>query len=817
MYQFSPATERIQHMRDLIRNRVVRYDAERARIVTESNRKNENVIPIIKRPLMLQDLCEKMTVLVEDFEIIVGNKGPSFFSSPAYPEWGITDWLVDEVASGRWDLNEDGFYYNPPEDGIKYCVSAEDYEYLASEKEYWDNRKIGTMADAWKPEGYGELASLNISQYIPEGGMSLIGLPAGHLIAGYRKIISTGYGAIRKQAQGWIDEHRGNLMGDDVNKYMFYKSAVITCDAAACLVRRYAEKCAQKAAACTDARRRAELERMADGLQWLSENPARNFWEAVQGIMMYQVLIQICDFIPSPSIGRFDQYTWPYLKKDLEEGTITKEQAQEIVDAFFLKLNCYYGAGMAKLVDTTGIGNTYQNTTVGGIDPETGEDASNPVTYMVFETIGRLKLHDPTLIFRTNRNTPDDLWECALSTSKLVGGLPLYYNDEVVIPTMMKELDYELRDARDYGCIGCQEIVGCGNDYPAPNGMHPPHASIMWGTVFDMAINDGKNPLNGVQSSLHTGYLYEMNSIEEVREAVRKMGTHLMRLFVSTNNYAESLSQFFAPESILSISIEGCMEQGKDVVNGGAKYNSYGGTATGMATLADSMTTIKYMCFDKKLCTTRELYDAVMANWEGCELLRQKILKLVPHFGNNDPYADMEMKWCVDMYYDICKQMYSCRSKVYKAGLYGASDHVAQGKLTWATPDGRKYPDPIADAASPAQSRDKNGPTQVLNSSCCYDQTQYLGGVALNLRMHPSVLSNEEGLAKLRDVTKEYFSKGGMEVQYNVVDTDTLREAQSNPEDYRDLVVRIAGYSAYFVELGRDLQNDIIARNENRM
>ena len=816
MYQFSPATDRIQHMRELIRDRIVQYDSERARILTESSKRNEHVVPVIKRPLFLYDLCKEMTILVEDFELIVGNKGPNYFSSPAYPEWGATDWLVSDVRDRHWELR-DGVYYNPESDGIKYCIKKEDYDYLASIEEYWKYRKIGTMADAWKPEGWDEIAALDISQYIPEGGMSLIGLPAGHLIPGFRKIINVGYAAIRKQAQDWIDEHRGNLMGDDVNKYMFYKSAVITCDAAMLLVKRYGEKCAEKAAQCTDPARKAELERMSDGLMWISENPARNFWEAVQAIMMYQVMIQIYDFIPSPSIGRFDQYTWPFLKKDLEDGTLTMAQAQEIVDAFFLKLNCYYGAGMAKLVDTTGIGNTYQNTTVGGVDPDTGEDASNPVTFMVFESIGRLKLHDPTLIFRVNNNTPDKLWDCAIATSKLVGGLPLYYNDEIVIPTMMKQVGYELRDARDYGCIGCQEIVGCGNDYPAPNGLHPPHASIYWGTVFDMAINDGKNPLNGVQSSVHTGFLYDMKSMDEVHEAVKKMGTHLMRLFVTMNNYAEYLSPFFAPESILSISIEGCMESGKDVVNGGAKYNSYGGTATGMATLADSLTTIKYMCFDKKLCTLRELYDATMANWEGYELLRQKILQIVPHFGNGDPYADEEMKWCVDMYYDICTQMHSSRSKVYKAGLYGASDHVAQGHHTWGTPDGRKYPDPIADAASPAQSRDKCGPIQVFNSSNCYDQTNFLGGIALNLRMHPSVLSNDEGISKLRDMTKAYFANGGMEVQYNVVDTETLRAAQAEPEKYRDLVVRIAGYSAYFVELGRELQNDIISRNENHL
>ena len=816
MYEFKPATERVMRMRDRIRERVVRYDAERAKILTECYKKNEHVIPIIKRPLSLYAICEKMTILVDDDELIVGNKGPNFFSSPAYPEWGITDWVVGEIEAGHWTLESDGLYHNPKSEGIKYAMSKDDYEYLLGVRAYWAERKVGTMADAWKPDGFEELARLNVSSYV-DGGMGLISLPAGHLIANYPKIINTGYAAIRKQAQDWIDEHYGDLMGDDVNKYMFYKSVVITCDGAMLLGKRYAAACAEKAKTAKTSERRKELEQMAESLEWLSENPARTYWEALQATMLYQTLIQNYDLIPGPAFGRLDQYIWPFLERDLASGTITEEKAQEILDLFFLKANCFYGAGPAKLMDTVGVGNTYQNTTVGGVIPATGEDATNPMTYMIFETIGRLKLHDPTIVFRTNKNTPDRLWDCALATSRRVGGLPLYYNDEIVIPALMQEVGFSLEDARDYGCIGCQEIVGCGNDYPAPNGMHPPHASIWWGSVLDMAINDGRNPFNGEQSSLHTGYLYEMNSIEEVRSAVKKMGTYILKLFVSMNNYAESLSQFFAPESILSISIDGCMEKGRDVVNGGAKYNSYGGTATGLATLADSLSTIKYMCFDKKLCTTRELYDAFMANWEGHELLRQRILAEVPHFGNNDPYVDEELKWCNEMYYEACQQCHSCRSKVYKSGLYGSADHVAQGKLTWGTPDGRSWPDPIADAASPAQSRDKNGPIQVFNSANVYDHTKYVDGIALNLRMHPSVLSNDSGVAKLRDVTKKYFADGGMEVQYNVVDTETLRAAQKNPDKYRDLIVRIAGYSAYFVELGTALQNDIIARNENKM
>ncbi len=815
MYKFRPATERIKYMRELIRDRVIRNDAERLVIITDAYRKYDSVVPIIKRPLALKELCERMTVRVEDFELIVGNKGPHFFSSPQYPEWGVSEWIVEPISRGEWTIREDGLYHNPDNEELRHTISPEDYEIIRSSLDFWKTRKVGAVADAWQPDHFAELKRLNVSSYV-DGGMGLVSLPAGHLVAGYEKIINVGYAAIRKQAQDWLDAHYGNLMGEDVEKYMFYKSAVITCDAATTLIRRYATLCSEKAAREDNAKRKKELEMMADGLSNLAEHPARTFWEAVQGIMMYQVLIQIESLLPSPALGRFDQYTWPFLKRDLEAGRITLDEAQEIVDAFFLKANCFYGAGPAKLVNTTGIGNTYQHTTIGGVDRDTGEDATNPVTYMVLETVGRLKLHDPTISLRFNRNSPDKLWELALETSKLVGGLPLYQNDEVIIPALMEQLDFELRDARDYAIIGCQEIVGCGNDYPAPNGMHPPHASVWWGGILNMALNNGVNPFNGEKASVETDYLYNMTSMEQVREAVEKMGRHIMRMFISTNNYAEYISQYYAPQAILSISIEGCMEKGKDVVAGGAKYNSYGGTATGLATLADSLSTIKYMCFDKKLCTTRELYEAWMANWKGYEVLRQRILTEVPHYGNGDPYADEELKWCVELYYRLCQECHSMRSKVYKSGLYGASDHVAQGYITFATPDGRRTGEPLADAMSPAQGRDKNGPTAVFESTVCFDHHHYMGGIALNLRLHPSVLSNEAGMAKVREMTKRYFESGGLEVQYNVVDTDTLRAAQRNPAAYRDLVVRIAGYSAYFVELGTDLQNDIISRNENR-
>ena len=330
-------------MRELIRDRVIRNDAERTAILTDAYKKYDNIVPIIKRPLGLLELCKRMSVFVMDFELIVGGKGPHFFSSPQYPEWGASEWIIEMIESGQWTLREDGLYHNPDGEEVRHTISPEDYQIIRDAREFWETRKVGTTADAWQPDHYEELARLNVSSYV-DGGMGLAALPAGHLIAGYEKVINVGYAAIRKQAQDWIDAHYGNLMGEDMNRYMFYKSVVITCDAAMTLVRRYSEACAQKAAAEKDPKRKAELEMMADGLLNLSENPARSFWEAVQGIMMYQVLLQIeCKF-PSPALGRFDQYTWPFLKKDLDEGRITTDYAQEIVDAFFLKALRWFDA-----------------------------------------------------------------------------------------------------------------------------------------------------------------------------------------------------------------------------------------------------------------------------------------------------------------------------------------------------------------------------------------------------------------------------------------------------------------------------------------
>ncbi len=812
MYTFRPVTDRIERMRAKVRDRIIIADPSKSRIKREAQEKYKNFPPILAKPSESLYVIQHMHMDIEEDEYFAGDVGNK--------HWGASSgsmWLMMDIEH-TWPMGEDGLYHAPDDDPTyshqKLAISPEDLKEMREDMK--KNFKPGPRPEQWLPEGANELYCLEATPFGRPGGFGVL-MPPGHLTPGFQTILKRGYGDIRKQAQDWMDARKGNIMGDEMGKYQFYNACVIACDAAITLHRRYAETAREKAKVTADPARKAELEKMAEGLDHIATETPRNFWEACQMYMMYHIFLIVDNGPGVTSMGRFDQYVWPYLKKDLEDGTITMDYAQELVDAFFLKLNIFYGGGFGKGAQTAGIGHIGQHTTIGGCIPETGEDACNPVSYMVLESIARLKLHEPTVSLRTTKNTPQEMWDCAIATSMNVGGLPLLQNDDCIIPGIMRELGFSLEDARNYAFIGCQEITGSGNDYPAPNGSAMGINGIYWPIALVMAINNGINPMNGRQAPKEycSGYLYEMKSMEEVKAAYEKLTNWMFTWIATLNNYCEHEYTRLFPFPNLSISTEGCMEQGKDVSAGGAKYNSYGGTATGLATVGDSLTALKYMVFDKKLVSGKEMLDAILANWEGYEPLRQRIINEVPHYGNADPYADVEQKYIMDLYYNSSRGFHNERCKVYKCGMFGAADHVPQGEITWATPDGRKAGTPIADAMSPVQGRDENGPTSVFVSSCCFDHSRYMDGMAVNLKIHPTALNTEAGITKLEDMTKTYFDEGGMEVQYNVVDAATLRAAQQHPEEYHNLVVRIAGYSAYFVDMTEAMQNDVISRAEH--
>jgi len=816
MYSFRPKTDRIERMRAAVRDRLIVADADLAYIKFEAQQKYKNFPPMLQKPYESLYVIRNMPVNMHDEDFFVGDMGSRSWGAAGGGMWMMVD------IENTWPIEEDGLHHAPDDDPLyshqKLAISPEELKRFRELSKKRMEMSGGVRPEEWLPEGAGEFFALQASDYGKIGGFPVM-LPPGHLTPGFQTILKRGYADIRKQAQDWLDAHEGNVQGNDMGKFIFYTAATVACDGAITLTKRYADLCREKASTAATPERKAELEQMAESLDYIALYPARTFREACQQVMLYNVFLRVDNGPGVTSMGRFDQYTWPYLKKDLEAGTITMDEAQELVDAFFLKINTFHGGGFGKMAQTAGIGHQGQHTTVGGVIPETGEDASNPVSYMVLEAMARLELHEPTVSLRVNSNTPKELWDCAMATSIRVGGLPLLQNDEVIVPSLQRELGFSLEDARNFAVIGCQEITGSGNDYPAPNGSAMGHSSIYWAIVLLMAINNGVNPMNGasVPERLKSGYLYDMKSMAEVKAAFEKIADWMMTWSATLNNYTEHEFPRLFPYPNLSISTEGCMEKGKDVSEGGAKYNSYGGTATGLATTADSLTALKYMVFDKKLVSAEVFLDAILKNWEGYEPLRQRVLNEVPHFGNGDPYADEEMKYVIDLYYGITRKFSNERCRVYKCGTFGASDHVVQGEITWATPDGRKTGTPIADGSSPAQGRDTNGPTSVFNSSTAFEHGHFMDGMALNLKIHPSSMKSNDGVTKLENATKTYFEDGGMEVQYNVVDAETLRKAQKNPGEYHNLVVRIAGFSAYFVDMTPGMQEDIISRAEHTL
>jgi pyruvate formate-lyase/glycerol dehydratase family glycyl radical enzyme len=803
MYEFRPISERVARLKELYRNTPFTLDAERALIVTESYRRNKHAPAALRKAQSLYDICEQMTVRVEDDELIVGNIGRHYKGTTMWPENDGMVWLYDELESGEFDARE---FQDEPMD-----FPRNERDLLYTIRDFWRENCFTTIMDAAMPEGSMDLVDAGVLMVFPSGNGQM---PTGHLVPNYRKVIEKGFGSVRAEAQKKLDALRGRVYGGDAEKYYFYRSIVIVCDAYILLAKRYAAACREKAAVGDDAVRKAELLMMAESLDRIAEGPAQTFYEAVQATFLYQTYLYIDGNFQGLSFGRFDQYTYPCLKAELDEGNITPDRAQEIVDCFWLKVGALYGARLVLVARVTGAYSTFQHMTIGGIDRE-GKDATNPVTFMALEAPARLQLHEPPVSLRVSKTTPDELFECAFESSRQAGGIPCFQNETLIIEALVEGGHYALEDARDFCIIGCQEIGGSGNDYPATGGIHS-LADVNFANVLLLAINNGINPLTRKKCAPETGYLHEMKSFDEVLAAVRTQMNYFVEWLLTLNNCSECVTMKERPAPALSAMLEGCVESGRDCVCGGAKYNSFGVPGTGSATITESLLAIKYMCYDENLYTPRELYDAVMANWEGYEDMRRRIIAMPHHYGNNDPYADAVMKWAMDTFAEAVCKGYSVRGR-FRPGLFTASSHVFAGARAWATPDGRIAGESLSDCISPKQGADVNGPTAVLASACCFDHRAFTNGLALNMKFAPVTLAGDDSMDKMRNLLHAYFDMGGMEVQYNIVSSETLKMAQDDPETYKDLVVRVAGFSAYFVELHQSLQNDIIARTENRL
>jgi len=802
MYQDRPISDRVRAIREKCRSTQPKLDLSRYKLITEFYQENPQLTGILKRAKNLRYLFENMPTLINDGELIVGWQGTSYRDSPLYPEisW---DWFMNELRSDNIRTRK----VDP------YLLDKEDEEYLLKTGDYWLKNNLSVIAEEYLPEPiHGKLSDSGI---VPFGGRACGHAPVGHFTANFWTATQKGFGAIRDEAKAKMAYMEENgIFGEDTERYHFYRAIVIVCEGIIIWSKRFGQEAARQAETCTDPVRKAELLDIAERMDWIMEHPCRGFHDAIQCIWLYQLAMCLDGQLHGISFGRMDQYLGMYYEKDMAEGRITEEKAQELVDLFMLKVaetNKIWseGATMSNPGYTAGM-----LITLGGVDME-GRDATNPVTYMFLQASRRLSLNCPQAL-RVHEGTPETLWEAAIECSKVCGGIPTFESDKAIIPAMMRR-GIPLEYARNYSLEGCVEPTIGGYEWGQPGG-DGSESYINIVNAFLMAINNGINPMKGNdianQQGPATGYLYEMNSMDEVLAAVKTQFEFWMPWHANCTNAWETMAAFHRPLPMVSACYTGCMESGKDVQCGGAMFNSTGNSCIGVGNVADSLNCIDQVCFKKKLATTRELYDALMANWEGYEELRQQINGSIPRFGNGDPECDKYMTFAAEAYADSINRCTGPRGNHYAAGCYPVTLNVVFGYGTAATPDGRKAGSPLADGISPVQAMDKNGPVATMQSLLTFDYTKYGNGTLCNMKFHPTSLSAEDGLEKLVAVMQSYFEQGGMELQLNIVSGDTLRAAQEKPEEYRDLVVRVAGFSAYFVEVFKDMQDDLIRRTE---
>ena len=803
MYQQAPVSERVKYMRQLYRSTRPVIDLNRYKLVTEYYQNNPQQMGILKRAGNLKNLFEKMPVPIRDQELIVGFAGVEFRSSPLFPENSFA-WFLDEMDR-LGDRTVD-----------PYDISEEDKAYIRETGQFWVKNCMSAAIDAIYPEEYyRDVLGNGVLNYRDHENCQN---PIGHYCGNFWTVVDKGMGTVLEEARAKKAEllEKG-IKADDARRFEFYRAVEMVTEGIITYTKRYAAEALRLAELCTDEKRKAELLSMADSLNWIMEKPCRTYQEALQACYLYQMGMVLDAQLHGISYGRLDQYVGKYAERDIAEGRLTKEEAQELTDLFMIKV-AEVNRVWSERATRTGPGYTSgQMITIGGVNSD-GTDATNIVTYMIMQASARLKLHNPPVTLRTHEGTPDDLWEAGIETTKQVGGVPIFEADEVVQESIMRR-GIPLEDARNYCIIGCVEPCVCGCDFANSGGDGNNSYTILPAALW-CAINNGTNPFRfpgapePKATGPKTGYLYEMNSMEEVLNAYKTQIDYYTKWQVSMVSCYEYLYTERTPLPLLSATMTGCMESGLDVMWGGSKYNGAGNSSIGHGNVADSLNIIDQVCFRDKIATTRELYDALMANWEGYEDLHQYILGRCTHFGNDDPEADKYLKFVADTYSQGITRGRSVRNCSWSAGCWPVTLNVALGKMVCATPDGRKDGEPLSDGISPVQSMDKNGPFSTINSILKFDQRDYANGTLCNMKFHPTALQGEDGNRKLRAVMEAYFKWGGMELQLNIVSADTLRKAQESPGEYQDLVVRIAGFSAYFVEVYKEAQDDLIRRTE---
>ena len=783
---------RIQKLVDDLYSKNPEVEAERACLLTESYKTTEALPMVLRRAKALEHILDNMTLVIRDGEMIVGNLTKAPHSTQIFPEYSYK-WLpqeFDTLAKRSGDVFE---------------ISEDVKSKLLSVFPYWDGRTVNELATEYM---YPETKLAMDNGVFTVGNYYFNGV--GHISTGYDKVLKIGFNGIIREAEAAMaaaDRNRPSF----ITKRNFLEAVIITAKAAIRWANRFADLAERQAS--TDATNAQELRAIAANCRNVPANPATNFHEALQSFWFVQALIQIESNGHSISPMRFDQYMYSYYKADLASGRLTKESAQELLDCLWVKFNDINKVRDA--ASTKGFGGypMFQNLIVGGQD-KNGEDATNELSIACLEASAHTKLPQPSISIRVWNKSPDEFLIKAAEVSRLGLGMPAYYNDEVIILALINR-GLSIEDARDYGVIGCVEPQKGGKT----EGWHDA-AFFNMARVLELVLYNGK--LDGVQVGPQTGDFASFTSFEQVTEAYRKQMEYCVALLINADNCVDLAHASRAPLPFLSSMVEDCIGRGKTVQEGGADYNFTGPQGVGVANVGDSLTAIKTLAFDRKQYSLAQIRDAVASNFgngsaqsnNGAYANIHRDLKAAPKFGNDLPEADEQARFAALVYCREVEKYSNPRGGKFQPGLYPVSANVPMGEGTGATPDGRRAGDPLADGVSPTSGCDVNGPTAAANSVAALDHAIASNGTLFNQKFHPSALSGRQGLEKLSALVRGFFDQKGMHVQYNVIGRDTLMDAQKNPDKYRNLVVRVAGYSAHFVALDKSLQDDIINRTE---
>lgn len=796
------SSSRIKQLRNTILDMPSTICIDRARIITDVYRKNEDKQVIIKRALALEQILEKMPVFIDDGELVVGNQASAHRAAPIFPEYAV-NWIIREI-------NE--FDQRP---GDKFFITEEKKKELLEICDQWKGKTLEDKAlQLMTPESK---FLYDIGMVRAEGNITS---GDGHIAVQFDTVLKNGIAGIKTKTQERLD--RLDISDfNDFKKQFFLHAVLIACDAVIAFAHRFADLADNMAEKEVSGERRAELQRISYICRRVPENPAANFYEAVQSTWFIQLILQIESNGHSTSYGRLDQYLNPYYVKDLAAGCITEEQATEILECLWIKtytINKIRSYGHTRF---SAGGPLYQNVTIGGQTAD-GKDASNPLSYLVMKSVGRIHFTQPNLTVRYHKGTPKEFLDKAIEVVKLGFGMPAFNNDEVIIPSFIK-LGVKPEDAYSYSAIGCVEVAVPGKWGYRCTGM----SFLNFGKVMMASLNDGVEPYSGKRIHAGTGKKFvEMESFDEVFEAWSKTVKYFARQTVIMDTCADYALEMETPDILCSALTDDCIERGLSIKEGGAVYDYISGLQVGIANLGNSLAAIKKLVFEDRVLTKEQLWHAIETNFDGIEgeKIRQILINKAPKFGNDIDYVDNLL---ADAYNEFIDEISHYKNTRYGRGPIGGgyypgtssiSANVPQGSGVGATPDGRKAGEPLAEGCSPSHGTDVNGPTAVYKSMGKLPNTKITGGVLLNQKLSPSSLARKEGVEKLEYLIRTFFNDlGGFHVQYNVVSRDTLLAAQREPQKYRDLIVRVAGYSAFFNVLSPETQNDIIARTEHTL